>query len=314
MCFNWQIVNKSLAEELSLAEIDNFTKTMGRIPAVTIGGGEPFVREDLPQICRIFFKNNQTKKISIPTNCLLPERIIDSTRKILDLCPIKLKVVLSLDGIGRVHDDIRGVQGNFDKFLTTLKRLTELSKDYDRLQINVNTTISNKNQNNVPQIIDFIEKNPQIKLHTLETIRGSYDPEKISAPPYDIYKKLIKKIISSKTRDGNQPDKAVYSYYHKFALDTLIKKEQIIPCRVSSFMPTISATGDVYHCELLPAIGNLRNVNYDFWKIWRSAKSENQRKNILQKKCHCTHYCYQIQNIPMSPPHLFKALFRKPER
>jgi len=310
MCFNWKKINKT-NNELSLNEIRKFTKTMGPIPNLTIGGGEPFLRDDLSEICRIFHKNNGVRKISIPTNCLSTNKIIDSTKKILESCQITLKIVLSLDGTREIHDYIRGVKGTFDKLLETYKELDQLRKEYSHLQLNINTTISNKNEDNIPKIIDFVDKNFNIQFHTLELIRGYYNQKNVQAPSLNKYQKLIKYILKSKNIDNNIYHKVIYSYYHKITTDILKEKKQLIPCRVSSFMPVIDAMGNVYHCELLPAIGNLKKSNCDFSKIWQSDKAKKQRKDIYNKKCYCTHYCYQIQNILMSPIHFLKAIMRK---
>jgi len=309
MCFNWKRINKA-SDELSLNEIEKFTKTMGNIPSLTIGGGEPFLRDDLPEICHIFYKNNGVCKISIPTNCLSTDKIIDSTKKILESCHITLKIVLSLDGTREIHDHIRGVKGTFDKLLETYKKLDQLRKEYSHLQLNINTTISNKNEDNIPEVIDFVDKNFNIQFHTLELIRGCYNQKNVQAPSLGKYQQLIKYILKSKNVSKNKYHRAMYSYYHKIAIDILKEKKQLIPCRVSSFMPVIDATGNVYNCELLPTIGNLKNSDYDFLKIWQSNKAKKQRKDISNKKCHCTHYCYQIQNIPMSPLHFLKSILR----
>lgn len=308
MCFNWQLLNKPI-NELSVEEIEKFTKTMGHIPNLTIGGGEPFLRDDLVEICQIFSKNNQTKRISIPTNSLLPDRILDFTQQILDSCNLKLAIVLSLDGIGEIHDNIRGVRGTFDKFLETYERLSNLSEKYPQLKININTTISDKNYKHLPEIIEFVDKNLKVGFHTLEVIRGCYNQKNIQAPPIEEYPNLINQLLKSKSINNDKYHKLMYVYYHKLALKTLKRKKQIIPCRISSFLPVIDAVGNVYNCELLPAIGNLRESDYNFMEIWNSGKAREQRKDIADKKCYCTHFCYQIQNIPISPLHFFRAIF-----
>lgn len=308
MCFNWQKLNKP-SSELSLDEIEKFAKNIGHIPNLTIGGGEPFLRDDLPEICQIFCKNNQTKRISIPTNSLLLDRIITSTERMLKSSSARIAIILSLDGVKGVHDYIRGVEGTFDKFLEVYKNLKELSKKYPKLKININTTISDKNFNNIAELINFVDSNLKVDFHTIETIRGSYNQENVQAPSTDEYQQLIGQILKGKTINNDKYHKAIYSYYHKMALNILIKKKQLIPCRASSFMSVIDAIGNVYNCELLPTIGNLRDSNYDFLKIWQSDKAKKQRKDIANKRCYCTHFCYQIQNIPMSPLHLLKAVF-----
>jgi len=309
MCFNWQIVNQA-ARELSLAEIEKFVGSIGTMPSLTLGGGEPFLRQDLPEICEIFCRLAGTRKIAIPTNCLLPETIISQAKKILTRCDIKLKIVMSLDGVGEVHDAIRGIEGNFEKFLETYRALRKLAEEDGRVQFSVNTTICNRNEETVMQIIDFVDSLPGIKYHTMETIRGSFDQSRVRAPELKKYQQLNDRVLSrSKTLANDQVNKLLYKYYHRLALRILREKKQSIPCRVSSFFPSIDACGNVYNCELLPSIGNLRDFDFDFKRLWSSDRARRQRQEIAAKKCHCTHYCYQFPNILMSPWHFIKAVF-----
>jgi MoaA/NifB/PqqE/SkfB family radical SAM enzyme len=309
MCFNWQVVNQA-TDELSLVEIEKLSKTIGRLPVITLGGGEPFLRQDLPEICEIFFMNAGTRKVAIPTNCLLPELVVSQARKIIEKCDIKLKIIMSLDGLNEVHDEIRGVNGNFEKFLATYEAVRQLAAEDKHLQFSVNTTISSRTESTVAEIIEFVDGLSDIKYHTLETIRGSFDSCRVSTPTLAQYDELYSgELLKSKTLARDGVHMLFYAYYHKLALRTLKQKKQIIPCRASSFLPVIDAMGNVYNCELLPSIGNLRDVDLDFMKIWHSKEAHLQRKTIAAKKCHCTHYCYQLPNIMMSPYHFIKAIF-----
>jgi len=213
--------------------------------------------------------------------------------------------------VGKMHDYIRGIDGIFDKFLEIYQKLKQLQQEYPQIQTSINTTISDKNQDQVAGIIDFVDNKLSVKFHTLEVVRGCYNQKNVQAPSLDKYQELIKQIMAGKANSQNKYHKLIYAYYHRQAVKILKQKKQLIPCRVSSFMPVIDADGNVYNCELLPTIGNLRASNYNFLEVWESAKAKQQRKDIAGKKCFCTHYCYQVQNIPMSPYHFLRAIFKK---
>ena len=51
-----------------------------------ITGGEPFLRNDVPEICGAFLKNNRTRRISIATNGMLTQKIIESVKTLLKSC------------------------------------------------------------------------------------------------------------------------------------------------------------------------------------------------------------------------------------
>lgn len=88
--------------------------------------GEPTLREDLPEILELFYKNNHIKDVNIPTNGLKPDRIVEWVKRFRQNCPdCNINVSLSLDGFGTTHDTQRGVPGNFYKALETLRKIQE---------------------------------------------------------------------------------------------------------------------------------------------------------------------------------------------
>jgi molybdenum cofactor biosynthesis enzyme MoaA len=82
-CFNWKNTDSVKKKELSLAEIEKISKSMPKFIWFLASGGEPFLREDLPEICEIFYRNSGVKHFSIPTNSLLPAVIKNNLEKIL---------------------------------------------------------------------------------------------------------------------------------------------------------------------------------------------------------------------------------------
>jgi hypothetical protein len=70
------------------------------------------------------------------------------------------------------------------------------------------------------------------------------------------------------------------------------------------------ANGDILPCELLidRKLGNVRDVNYDFKKIWYSQKADETRKFIRDTKCFCTYECFLTVNILFNPRMMPKIL------
>ena len=63
----------------------------------------------------------------------------------------------------------------------------------------------------------------------------------------------------------------------------------------------VDARGEVRMCELREAVGNLRDVDYDFSKLWFSPEAERQRAAIKAKECHCTHSCFMSSSLVFDP-------------
>src|SRR5512135_1713176 len=55
-CFYWQNLNRQ--EDLRLEEIEKISLNLPSFSRLLISGGEPFLRKELPDIIRLFYKNN----------------------------------------------------------------------------------------------------------------------------------------------------------------------------------------------------------------------------------------------------------------
>ena len=72
------------------------------------------MRSDLADIVIVFYKYSKVRNVSIPTNGIRPDFLEKHVEKILFNCPnITLKISISIDGVGKEHDTLRGVEGNY---------------------------------------------------------------------------------------------------------------------------------------------------------------------------------------------------------
>lgn len=99
--------------ELTLDEIDLLAKSLPPIRLLLISGGEPFLRQDLPEIIRIYFERCRFFSASIPTNGYSPDMACRAVEKICGVSPdLSLGVTVSIDGFREFHDRMRGVPGS----------------------------------------------------------------------------------------------------------------------------------------------------------------------------------------------------------
>ncbi len=318
-CFNWKNTDAVKKKELTIAEIEKISESMPKFLWFIASGGEPFLREDLPEICEIFYRNNGVKHFSIPTNSLLPKVIKNNLERILQKCPkASVNLVLSLDGIGEKHDEARGVKGNFKKFLKTFSLVKSLREKYPNLSVKVHTVITNKNYGDLDEIVSYVKKlKPDI--HTFDFVRGDVRNEEVTLPPAQELKGVVEKIKSvyrsyagfkgMEIHSGlaQKFSKSVMLYYNDLFLKMLGSRKQIIPCYAGEMNAVIDPYGNVGFCELRGNFGNLRKYNYNFKKIWNSASAEKQRAEIKSGKCSCYHPCYQFVNIMFNPLELAAA-------
>ncbi|MCD8182801.1 MAG: hypothetical protein LUE99_06605 [Bacteroides sp.] len=97
-------------KDLTFGEIRKISETAGEFNRLWVSGVEPTLREDLPEILEMFYKNNKIKDVNMPTNALKPDRVIEWVERFRRNCPdCNINVSISLDGFGETHDTQRGV-------------------------------------------------------------------------------------------------------------------------------------------------------------------------------------------------------------
>jgi MoaA/NifB/PqqE/SkfB family radical SAM enzyme len=145
MCNIWKT---EPVDDPSLEQLEGFFKQnldlLRDIELIQLTGGEPFLRDDLPDIIELVKEAAPRCMIWIPTNGLLPERIHNATVEILErLDTPRLGVTVSLDGDAEVNDAQRGVEGSFKQAVTTIKNLSNLKNRGLKLSTGFTLTTEN---------------------------------------------------------------------------------------------------------------------------------------------------------------------------
>jgi GT2 family glycosyltransferase/MoaA/NifB/PqqE/SkfB family radical SAM enzyme len=290
MCFQYEDINKN-SNLLSLDEMRKLSFSLKSLSNLVLTGGEPFLRNDIDQICEIFIKSSNPA-ITIPTNGSLPEVSYGKIKKILASGCKKLLISFSLDGDSTYHDENRGIKGLFDKVYICYKKLEKIKLIYgDILQIQINTCISRENIDMIENLNMYISKKMPFANWVIEPIRGTFDSEKTTPLDLDEWGKIKGKISKLILKNNSNIRNNLVDLYIK-AISTLKQKKQIIPCCGGYEFITIDHEGNIYPCEILPAIENVRNINYDMSQIMNEQGWENVLKKIKNSECYCTHFCW----------------------
>ena len=134
-------------------------------PVVLFSGGEPLVRPDLFELAEYAVKKGMRAVIS--TNGTLITR--ETARRLKD---VGLSYVgISLDGMQKINDRFRGVNGAFNKALDGIRNCQEAG-----IKVGLRFTINKMNQDEAPQLFDLMYdmKIPRICFyHLVYAGRGS---------------------------------------------------------------------------------------------------------------------------------------------
>ena len=287
-------IHKRKVDEMSLDEWKKVFESLGRSPFwITISGGEPFIRQDLPDLVCSLYDDCRPSIINIPTNGLLVKQITEAVRAIGLHCKNSQIVInVSIDEIEEKHDLIRGVQGNYRNALKTLQDLKELH--LPNLSVGIHTVISRFNVDRVPGIYQELRGlNPDSYIteiaeerEELRTIGSDITPE------YQDYSDAIDFLVSQLKKDHfnaiGRVTRAFRIEYYEMVKRILTEYRQIIPCYAGFASAQIAPDGEVWMCCVkAESVGNLRDSDYDFKKVWFSEKAELLRRHIRNGECYC---------------------------
>ncbi len=303
---------KTFAGELTLDEIDKMTKTLGNtLVNVNFTGGEPFARKDIVDIAKLYIKNTSIRSIYITTNGSLPERIINFAKKINEADPeLELCFQISIDHLPENHNKIRKIDNLFENCILTYKSLKNLNKH--NINPVVSVTVTHENCDDLDKIFHHLTENKKIDSLKCTLVRD----EGVYKRPKDKIKKILSaynwltgKIeeYQENKRIKNYNTKSIQGKIHnkKDKISWQLTKEiyennkYISPCHASTLFGIITADGKVHPCEILEdkMLGDLRENDMNFMKVWNSQKKQEVKNFILDTKCKCTYECALSFNI-----------------
>ena len=128
-------------------------KELGII-SVTLTGGEPLLRTDLVEIVR------KCAALGYDDVTLLTNGVLLTANRAEELLEAGVTTVnISLDGIEKIHDEIRGLKGVFGKITSALKLLADLKqKKYRYLKVNINLTLMKPNLPDVIAVANLVRE------------------------------------------------------------------------------------------------------------------------------------------------------------
>ena len=301
--------------ELTLDEWDKSLASLGEAPYwFTISGGEPFMFPHIVELAQLAYKHCRPGIINIPTNSIL-STIPDKVERIARSCPdSQLIINLSLDGVGEKHDLIRGVPGNFIKFEERLRQLLELRDSLPNLNIGIHSVVSVFSVGHLDELIAYADQSgadqfiteiaePRVELDTVG-LPITPSPEQYNAA----IDRLIAYVESKRYKGVSRITEAFRVEYYKLVKRILEEETQVIDCYAGWASAQIYADGTIWPCCVrADDLGNLRDYDYDFKKIWFGDKIREVRRSIAAKECYCPLANASYTNMLIDPPTLARV-------
>ncbi|MFQ6087364.1 MAG: radical SAM/SPASM domain-containing protein [Candidatus Methanofastidiosia archaeon] len=301
MCNIWKTYKKNsqkATQELRIQDYERFfndnKKYLKDLLQIAITGGEPFLREDLVELVKIIHKLYPRAFIDLSTNGFLSKRITSTVEKFFKENPIlRLQVSVSLDGIGEVHDEIRGVKGAFEKVRTTCELLRELKDRFSNLEITLSFTILESNYKEISKVYQFAERyGVRFTLRPAQVSEIYYlNPNLKVSFPNDMIQ-----FVEMKAKEISLGYRSFFIRHIKNYLRN--PKKQIVPCYSLFYSMFTDPFGDVYPCTFInSSVGNIKDAEF-FERIWNSNKIKSMRKEIKNNRCpNCWTECESNKSI-----------------
>ncbi|MGQ4893516.1 MAG: radical SAM/SPASM domain-containing protein [Candidatus Njordarchaeia archaeon] len=297
-CNIWKIQHKiPINEELTTEEWIKIIKGLKDSPFwITLSGGEPFLRKDIIDIINAIDIYNGPAIINIPTNGLV-RRTPNIVEEILELISSDTKLIInfSIDGIGKLHDFIRGIPGNWAKVLDAYKKTKALKRKYSNLIVGIHTVISRWNVDQIQEISKYLIENLLPDQYITEIAEERNEMENFANKPTPTPTKyakainflisLIKQGIKDKRWHGiTKITEAFRIEYYKYVRDLYLRRDVKLKSYAGFATAQISPIGDVWECAVYASkMGNLRDFNYSFQKLWKSYMAEKVRYQVKKE-------------------------------
>ena len=266
-------------KELTLKDLEK----LPQLKFINVTGGEPFIREDLPEIIELLY--TKAPRIVISTSGWYKESVIALAERFPNI-----GIRISIEGLSQCNDDLRGQPGGFDKGLSTLLELKRMGlKD-----IGFGQTISNYNSHDILPLYE-LAKNLGLEFATA-AFHNSYYFHKDNnfITNKEEVKNNIKELMNRLLKEKH-PKSWFRAFFNLGLINYIDGGKRMLPCEAGTVNFFVEPYGEVYPCNGLEdkfwksSMGNIRDCN-SFEEIWNSQRAEEVRKCVRD----CPKNCWMV--------------------
>jgi MoaA/NifB/PqqE/SkfB family radical SAM enzyme len=287
MCGIWK---RGKASELDYRAYAGLPQTLRNI---NISGGEPFLREDLVEIIGIIRHRCKGARILISSNGLLPDLI---ERRVAKMPEVGVRI--SIDGIGETHDNVRGVNGSFQRAQETTVRLRRLGvKD-----LGIAATMTKENAHQIVAVQRLAEElGVEFTCAVAHSSPIYFGTQGDAAPASDVAREQLA-LLARRQLSSLHPKDWFRAYFTSGLIDYVDGRARRVRCTAGRRFIFLDPVGDVYPCNMLDMrMGNI--TQQSFPEILHSSQ------RILEYVERCPQNCWMVCTVaPMMRKNPFKPM------
>jgi len=292
MCNIWKMDHSG---EMTVGEFSRFLKDQifSEVESVGINGGEPSLVPNLNEYADEILKLPKLKSLNIISHGFSPKPLFLQLEKIYSSCRkknIPFHISISLDGVGSVHEKVRGRKKSFERTKSTIDEILNNPNKYCD-SFDIGCTIVKQNIDNLVELDTFAKLNGYNIRYRLgidnkriqsdlirENFTVIYSPLRQSAKEFFHY-------LMSISGDLN------LQYKNYAILDWLCLEmpKRLLGCAWKDEGITLDSRGELYYCAVASkSIGSLRQKGGE--DIFFDSKNISYRQSIVNNECdNCIH-------------------------
>lgn len=277
---------------------------------IVYSGGEPLLRRDFPEICRLFQRNNI--KQTLLTNGLLLDKRIDELKECFT------EIIVSIDGAdAATHNAIRGLN-SFDHILQGIAKTLGTVNSSDT-RVSIRTVLQKQNFRNLEGFIhmarsaginriSFLAADVSSDAYGRDTQGIVSDESSIALNQTEVneLRGIVNALADKYPNEfasgfiSESPAKLhhIADYYEALSGKTSFPRNI---CNAPNTSLVITSTGDVHPCFFLPKFANTRSENIrtilNDPAIKRSREDVKLMKPDRCQKCVCTLYISPVNAL-----------------
>lgn len=287
MCNRYKVPSKP-EEEISIETI----KKLPEMYFTNITGGEPFIRDDLKDIVRELLKKSD--RIVISTNGFFTDRIVELCKEFP-----QVGIRISIEGLEKTNNEIRGLDDGFNRGYTTLKKLVDMGmKD-----VGFGMTVQDRNAADLVPLYNISDEIGMefatASLHNSFYFVESNNIIKDRLTVAQNFEDLVNRLL-----DSNSPKKWFRAYFNHGLINYIFSQKRLLPCDMSFDTFFIDPYGDVMPCNGTKEKQVMGNLNRQSWEeLWNSEQAEKVRSFVRN----CDRNCWMIGSVS---PAMHKYIYK----
>jgi radical SAM protein with 4Fe4S-binding SPASM domain len=302
MCSIWQSPTEP-KREISASELD----ILPGLKVINITGGEPFVRKDLGEFAEISLQ--KAELVVVSTSGWHVDRIVEFCRRFP-----KVGIRVSIEGLSRNNDRLRGRPGGFDRAITLLMTLKEMG----HRNIGFGMTVSNHNSEDLIPLYR-LSKRLGFEFATASFHNSFYfhkednvitERDRVAEDFFRLAEEQLKE---------RHPKSWFRALFNLGLVGYIRGQRRPLPCEAGLANFFIYPYGDVYPCNGLEdrywkkKMGNIREAA-SFAEIWNGPAAMEVRQLVSK----CPKNCWMVgtaapvmkKYIGQTGPYVLKAKLR----